>query len=328
MYATPKLSILTTVHNIPEEALRLSLTASLAQTIPELELIVIADSTSYENKLVITEFAKKDQRVRALTNETSIGYGRSLNLALSVSSGDYIGIVDGDDFVDNNFYQVLLSRARSTASPIAKGNCVLHKNGVMIKTLDICDDVAKAHYKFSWQHWSAIYSRKFLTENGILWFPETRKNTETLFLTKAGVFNSSVPTVNTVYYNYCRRPDSMDSDKLSEKKLIDSARVRLKSVEFTMMVKDAISNEHCSWNIADAITRLIIESSRAETERAYEAAARGVIAIEQAVACKGWYDNAAINLVKANCPGLDVSKITDYLYLLSYMKGQRYVDPV
>lgn len=324
-----KLSILTSVHDIPNEDLRLSLTSSLQQTGVDLELIAVADNATQDNLNVLDEF-EKDSRVRVLRffNKEPMGPGMALNHALLFAKGDYIGVVDGDDFADTNFFGTLLQRAEATQSPVVKGNCILRRNGVAVRPLDICADVEYDHYKFSWQHWSAIYRRTFLQENGIGWFPYSSKNAETLFLAKVCVFTDRIPVVPSVFYNYNRRATSVDADLLTEKKLADSAHVRTVAAHFLLMTRAHLSEDHIAWYIGmECLSRIMLESCRADSNLAYAAAARGFVGI---VHMQDSYNTAndSLKVFSSQFPDFDMARVREYSYVLDYMKSKPYKNAI
>jgi len=323
-----QLSILTSVHDVPDADLRLNLTSSLAQD-ADLEVIVIADAATESNLNTLREFASEDKRLKVFGVEDgkNVGPGAALNRALMYASGEYIGVVDGDDWADTNFFGTLLKTAEATRAPVAKGNVIMHRNGVPVRVLNICDDMRTNHYKFSWQHWSAIYNRKFLLENGILWFPETSKNAETLFLAKVCAFTDSIGLCPDVFYNYNRRPNSVDADLLGEQKFIDSSHVRYKAAEFLLMVFNHLVPGHLAWYVGEeCLSRLIIESARADSNKAYEAAARGFVNIVTLV------DGSSSvvpfeRYVRERFPKF-TGELSDYGAILSYMKSQPYKTAV
>lgn len=323
-----QLSILTSVHDVPDADLRLNLTCSLAQD-ADLEVIVVADAATESNLNILNEFASEDKRLKVFGVEEgkNVGPGAALNRALMYASGEYVGVVDGDDWADTNFFGTLLKAAEATRTPVAKGNVVMHRNGIPVSVLNICDELRTKHYKFSWQHWSAIYNRKFLLENGIFWFPDTSKNAETLFLAKVCAFTDNLSLRPDVFYNYNRRPNSVDADLLGERKFIDSSHVRYKAAEFLLMVYNNLVPGHLTWYIGEeCLSRLIVESARADSNKAYEAAARGFVNIVTLV------DGSSSVLpferyVRERFPKF-TGELCDYAAVLSYMKSQPYKTAV
>lgn len=101
----PKISILIPVYNV-EKYLRECLDSVLKQTLEDIEIICIDDGSRDSSGAVLDEYAKKDSLVRVL-HKTNTGYGHSMNYGLQHATGEYIGIVEPDDFIPPNMYEEL-----------------------------------------------------------------------------------------------------------------------------------------------------------------------------------------------------------------------------
>ena len=102
-----KLSILVPVYNV-EQFLPLCLESIKNQSFSDFECFLINDGSTDGSLEILKEFAKQDKRFKVINKENS-GYGASLNLGISKARGEYIGIVEPDDFLHRDFYKTLLS---------------------------------------------------------------------------------------------------------------------------------------------------------------------------------------------------------------------------
>lgn len=259
MSLTP-LSIITTVHDIPGNMLEKCIISVINQEYSNFEYFIILDNVSKAIERLVRNIVSTDSRAIILTADNN-SYGMSFNQALMLASGDYIGIVDGDDYPDFNLYSSLMDTADRTKANVVKGNVLCHYDDGA-KPLDITEEVKKDNWKFTWQHWSAIYNRLFLLQHGLIMYPDTIKNNESLFLTKLGVWNKNMQVIPEVYYNYCRRLDSLDSNYLIKDKIFQAFNVRMRSIDFMLMVRTGVSLEHLTWVIQEHISRMFIESTR------------------------------------------------------------------
>lgn len=317
-----KLSILTAVQDTDVQSIRLCLTSCLQQQSVDLELIVVADNATPAALALLDEF-ERDSRVRILRffNKEPMGVGMALNHALLFAKGEYIGVVEASGFVDTNFYPGLLNRAEATQMPVIKGNCILRKNGVAVRPLDTCADVENDHYKFSWQYWTGLYKRDFLQENGLGWFPYSSVCEGTLFLAKICSFVGVIPVVPSVFYNHCIVDDG-NAKLFTETNLRDSARVRSKAAQFLLLMRDNLIPAHIAWYIGnECLARLIVEVTRSDSIKAYEAAARGFSGI---VNMQDGFDIASnsLKILTERFPDFDVSRAREYSYVLEYMKSK------
>ena len=91
-----------------------------SQTLKEIEILCI-DAGSEDGTLEILESeAAKDPRIRVIHSEKK-SYGYQMNLGIREAKGDYIGIVETDDYVDPDMFEILYRRAIKDNSDMVKG---------------------------------------------------------------------------------------------------------------------------------------------------------------------------------------------------------------
>ena len=105
----PKISVLVPVCNV-EKYIRKCLDSILGQTFTDMEIICMDDGSTDSSGKILDEYAKKDSRIKVVHKENS-GYGNTMNQALLLAQGEYIGIVESDDYIDDNMYEVLYKTA-------------------------------------------------------------------------------------------------------------------------------------------------------------------------------------------------------------------------
>ncbi|MFH1036331.1 MAG: glycosyltransferase family 2 protein [Pseudomonadota bacterium] len=92
----PRVSVLMPVYNTAP-FLRQAIESLLAQTLDDLELIVIDDASSDESWDILSACAAADQRIIALRNEKNLRQAGSLNRGLEIMRGQYVTRQDSDD---------------------------------------------------------------------------------------------------------------------------------------------------------------------------------------------------------------------------------------
>ncbi|MCK4454169.1 glycosyltransferase [Candidatus Parcubacteria bacterium] len=78
--------------------IRKAIESVLSQTYRGFELIIIDDGSTDETPKIISEFKRKDARVKCMTNKPNIGLVKSLNKGVKNAQGKYIARLDDDDF--------------------------------------------------------------------------------------------------------------------------------------------------------------------------------------------------------------------------------------
>lgn len=104
-----KISILVPCCNV-EQYVRQCLDSIKNQTHKNIEVICIDDGSKDSTGAIIDEYVAEDSRFKVIHKANS-GYGDSMNRGLEVCTGDYVGIVESDDWIEPNMYEVLLSTA-------------------------------------------------------------------------------------------------------------------------------------------------------------------------------------------------------------------------
>ena len=92
----PTVSVLMSVFD-GEKFLREALDSVLAQSLSDLELLVVDDGSRDGTPAILREYADRDERVRVLTNAENIGLTRSLNHGLAAARGAFVARMDADD---------------------------------------------------------------------------------------------------------------------------------------------------------------------------------------------------------------------------------------
>ena len=101
----PKVSVLVPIYNV-EEYLDECLTSIAVQTLKDIEIICINDGSTDNSPRILQKYAKKYSNFIVINKKNS-GYGDSMNRGLEKASGEYIGIVESDDFIEFNAFKEL-----------------------------------------------------------------------------------------------------------------------------------------------------------------------------------------------------------------------------
>jgi len=115
---TPKVSIVVPIYNV-EKYLRQCLDNILAQTFREIEVILVDDGSPDKCPQIVDEYAAKDERIVAL-HQPNGGYGVAVNKGIAAATGEYIGIIESDDWIEPDMYEKLYANALRNNSDVVK----------------------------------------------------------------------------------------------------------------------------------------------------------------------------------------------------------------
>lgn len=181
MDSNPAVSVILPIYNV-EKYLEQCLDSVCSQTLQDIEIICIDDGATDGSAKIIDRFAKKDKRIVPIHKQNE-GYGKGINTGLSIARGQYVGIVEPDDYIDPRMFEKLFNAARQFEFPdIVKGsywrvcNAGTSREGIepsyyqgKVKCVNtrftIDQDASLLYYHPS--IWTAIYKREWLADNNI-----------------------------------------------------------------------------------------------------------------------------------------------------------------
>lgn len=176
----PKISIIVPVCNV-EKYLAKCIDSILNQSFSDIEVLCMDDGSTDASGEILDDFARQDERIRVIHKENT-GYGNTMNQAVLLSTGDYIGIVESDDYIAKDMYQVLYEVAINNELDFVKSDYYQLWNNedgsdyTEYRSLSedeslynrvICPNKDKRVYHMEKFTWNALYKKEFLMENGI-----------------------------------------------------------------------------------------------------------------------------------------------------------------
>ena len=173
-----KISILMPACNV-EKYLGEALESAVSQTMQEIEIVCIDDGSTDSSGQILDEYAAKDYRVRVI-HKVNTGYGNSMNVGLDTASGEYIAILETDDFLEPDACEKLYAVASRTRADMVKANYFTYVTSP--EPLSTYFEILKPYGLYNrifmpLEHpdifrvrpsiWSGIYRREWLMEQNI-----------------------------------------------------------------------------------------------------------------------------------------------------------------
>lgn len=107
--SNPKISIIVPVYKV-EKYIHRCIHSILNQTYQNLEIILVDDGSPDTCGQICDEFAKKDPRIKVI-HQKNMGLSMARNSGLGIATGQYIGFVDSDDYIEPEMYNHMLHSA-------------------------------------------------------------------------------------------------------------------------------------------------------------------------------------------------------------------------
>lgn len=118
---TPTISIVIPVYNL-EFYIERCLDSVARQTLAGVEALVVNDGGSDDSQLIIDEYvARYPSLFRSFIKENG-GHGSACNYGIERARGEYVMILDGDDFLDPDTSEVMYQHAKATGCDLLIGN--------------------------------------------------------------------------------------------------------------------------------------------------------------------------------------------------------------
>ena len=226
----PKVSIIVPVYNV-EEYLKECLDSLINQTLKDIEIICVNDGSTDGSLDVLKKYASKDTRVKIIDKDNA-GYGHAMNIGTDMASGEFIGIVESDDYVDLKMYESLYNYAKETRVNIVKSNFNrftgppekrnLFFNRVA-KRIENYYVILNPHsrkdvFNFIMNAWTGLYKRQFLIDNKIRY-----NETPGASFQDNGFYFQTLMYTDSIYFVeeafYFNRRDNENSSVMSNKKI-------------------------------------------------------------------------------------------------------------
>lgn len=202
------------------------------QTLTDIEIILINDGSTDESLEILKTYVNKDKRIKLFTQENK-GVSEARNRGIKESSGEYIGFVDIDDFIDVKMYESLYYNAKNNNSDmhICAFNEILDKKvNIIDKPLGLFQILRGSNIRRNYVDliinnedlallpvWNKIYNANFIKENKI-YFDTNRVVAEDRFfninvMLKANIISSQ----NDKLYNYNRNNEMSATNRYNDK---------------------------------------------------------------------------------------------------------------
>lgn len=123
-----KVSIIIPVYN-NSKYLRDCLNSVLKQTLDNIEIIAIDDYSTDDSFTILKEYQSKYQeKIKIIRNNKNMGVGYTRNLGISMSTGKYIGFIDGDDYINPRMYEDMYNNGEKNNADIVSTGILFVKD--------------------------------------------------------------------------------------------------------------------------------------------------------------------------------------------------------
>ena len=266
----PKISIILPIYNM-ENYLECCMDSILSQTFDEFELICIDDGSTDSTPTILNRYAQKDSRIKMIT-QANQGVGIARNKGIEMAQGQFLSILDADDFFEPSMLEKLYDRALADDSDIvicrtkqyddstktiSNMPWTLRKNELPIDNPFDYHDVQDHVFTFcvGWA-WDKLYRAAFVFQNQLK-FPNLRNSEDLVFVFPSLVFANKISILDDcLVYHRVNRKDSVSSTRESNSLDFFYAIMLFKELMIQHKKFDDVKDnfylwalKYCMWNI-------------------------------------------------------------------------------
>ena len=203
----PKVSVVIPVYKV-EPYLRRCVDSVLAQTLSDLEIILVDDGSPDHCPEICDEYALTHQNIQVI-HKTNGGLASARNAGMRIAQGEYILFVDSDDWIDPEMAEELVAVAEQHRVDFVRFR-PMYAGWPQYEDGTLCDfgtenglheglyqkqDIVKEIYPRFFvtpqmtlgvivAAWRSLYRRRFLEENRLCFDKEVRYSEDTIFSAK------------------------------------------------------------------------------------------------------------------------------------------------
>ena len=216
-------SIIVPIYNV-EKYLKRCIKSILGQTYKKIQIILVDDGSTDNCPAICDEYAEKDNRIKVIHKKNG-GLSDARNAGIKHANGKYITFIDSDDYIDQNYIQVLYESIIKTKSDIAiAGHKTIYPKKTIIhkakSSIQITSE--EALYRLLYDKeldtsaWAKLYKTALFN---YIKYPKGRLFEDTATTYKLLDTAKKITIIPKAIYNYEIRDNSISTQEFSDKKM-------------------------------------------------------------------------------------------------------------
>lgn len=227
-----KISVIVAVYNT-EKYLDRCIESLLNQTYKNIELVIVEDCSTDSSRKLLKKY-KGNKNIKVFYNRENRGLSYSRNYGLKKSTGDFIGYIDSDDYVEPDYYEKLMSSIKDNKSDIAICDIKLvdeQTNKIQrckcyTNDFDVCSVVNNG---FAASACNKLFKRKNIEKYP---FAEGKVNEDIAVVIPTVIQAKKISYADTCYF-YVQRGGSIQNSRFSNKRfdIFDGVKTTLERIK-------------------------------------------------------------------------------------------------
>lgn len=224
-----RVSILVPVYGV-EPYIERCARSLFGQTYPDLEFIFVDDCSPDESvsilRNVLEEYPTRKGQVNIVRHDCNRGLAAARNTALDHATGEFVCVVDSDDWMEPDAVDLMVKKQRESSADIVAGNVLMHKldgeHPFYEKKYASKEERVLQQLQKTWDHaiWRRIIRRSLYEDHHIRCIEGCDMTEDRLQMAQLAYFADSYAQIDDIVYHYERRNErSIMAQKEVEKVL-------------------------------------------------------------------------------------------------------------
>lgn len=223
------ITVIIPIYNL-SKYLRNCLESVINQTYKDLEIICINDGSTDDSISILKEYKEKDDRIIIIDKENE-GVSAARNEGIEKSNGEYLFCIDGDDYIDEDFFEKFYYNAKKNDSDL-----------VILGGFWNLDKRVNKNYHSALPTCSMFIRKKILEENKFLRYPlNVQPGEDGIFSHKLLMFVYNVSFEYDTKYHYIKRVGQDSQRAIKEPKIL------LGAIKKWLELLEEFYNEYNFW---------------------------------------------------------------------------------
>ncbi len=219
----PLVSIIVPVYNT-EKYLPKCLNSLLAQTLQDIEVLLIDDGSTDSSGMICDNYTHQDKRLQVL-HIPNQGVSHARNKGLEIAKGEYVLFVDSDDWIETDMVNTLYQLVQNYQTDLSTcGYIIEDEDGHTLYKVEeqtscklekwdaIHSLFHDRYYKYKGNLWDKLYNKRLIDRNNLKFNENISYNEDRLFIFQYLSYCQSISYTTLPYYhNIIRKASAMNS---------------------------------------------------------------------------------------------------------------------
>lgn len=203
----PTVSVIVPVYNV-EKHIEKCLDCLVNQTLLNMEILVINDSSPDNSQVIIDRYKEKYPQIKSFIKQNG-GIADVRNFGLAKATGEYIGFLDSDDYTDLTMYEKMYNKAKESDLDIVVSNFNwVSSKGERLQIEGPYTPGKEMMVKLFATLWNKIYKTDFIKETK-LQFPTGNRYEDACFLYCLAPHVKKIAFIDEPFVSYVQHETSI-----------------------------------------------------------------------------------------------------------------------